>query len=465
MPNKLAALLCVAGSVALASCAPLPTHTTTPTITLRRGGSYQPPPDAVPAPVSIQAGNYDYSGMPRVILNGQVVAPADAIGFTIAQNALVLGQVPALPNPRPGRLHIVVPDHDRLLVLAPQALRNAQPATADWQVEILRAALHQEADATLRAQAFASGDVVEQNDTVWPDADGADYVLWFQVQSARPNNAGPWNGSWQLRRANGSTNLAVSSDPGAQWGPQRLLSFARSVQDSALALNGSPAALAAHIGPRGPGHPFSNGSGIVVDRQGHILTNNHVIANCADMRVNGSDNGIPVGARLIANDAKLDLALIQIGKPWPEYARFRDSQTLRPGESLVATGFPLTGLVSPEMAVTTGSLTTLSGMQGNADLFQFSAPVQPGNSGGPVLDSAGRVVGITDKVLNGLALAMLMGGTVPQNVNFAIKSDVARDYLANFGVRLDEAAGTPGEDAATVGETARRFTVKVSCWR
>ncbi len=469
IPTKLAALLCAAGIVGLAGCAPVGTarvNASPPVITLRSSG-YQPPPGTVPAPVSVQPGAYDFTGMPRISFNGNILPPVDALNFIIQRNALTLAGVTPVSNPRPGRLHIVLPDHDRLALLLPLVLRNAQPALTDWKIEELRIGLHELADATLRAQAFQSGDVVEQNDTAWPDGAGADYVLWFQVQPTGTNNAGLWTGSWQLRRANGAANLAVSIDPGTPPGPLRLLSFVRSVQDVAPSLSGN-AALATHaarIGARGPGRPVSNGSGIVIDRQGHIVTDNHVIAGCGDIRVNGPDNGVPVGARLVANNSKLDLALLQIGTPWPAYARFRDSQTLRPGETLVATGFPLTGIVSPEMAVTTGSLTTMSGMQGNANMFQFSAPVQPGNSGGPVLDSGSRVVGISESMLNGLGLAILTGGAVPQNVNFATKSDVARDYLAGLGVRLDELGAAAGQDAATVGEAARRFTVKVTCWR
>ena len=238
------------------------------------------------------------------------------------------------------------------------------------------------------------------------------------------------------------------------------------MREDVAALSGGPAPTA-RAAPRRSGHAVSSGSGIVIDAAGHVLTDSHVIANCPDIRVVKVAGGTPAGATLVANDVGLDLALLGTGEPASVHARFRDSQTLRPGEPLVATGFPLSGLASPEMAVTTGSLTALSGLQGNARLFQFSAPIQPGNSGGPVLDSSGRVVGLTTSVLGlNAVMAAAAGISLPQNVNFATKSDVARDYLTQISVRLDESsAGASGLDPATVADMARRFTAKVECWR
>ena len=465
MPTHCAALLCAAGILALTGCVPPPAVRPGISVNISTQHGYQPPPGAQPAPSSAQPGEYDYSGMVRVTFNGQPVSPTEALNLWNEQYALTVGQIAPVGSPLPGRLHIVIPDHDRLRLLALQRTRGVSGGAAEFHAELLRLELHEIADAMVRSGAFSTADVTEANDTAWPDAAGADDVLWYQVQSVRPNNAGPWVGSWQMRRANGAANMAVSFDPGTAPGPPRLLSFINSARQVSGALAGSPAGMTeSHAGVRRPGHPFSNGSGIVIDASGRVLTDNHVIANCTDVRVTSAAGGTPQGATLVANDPRLDLALLQTGQRWPAHARFRDSQTLRPGEPVVATGFPLTGLVSPEMAVTTGSLTALSGGQGNSKLMQFSAPIQPGNSGGPVLDGSGRVMGIAISELNGLALATLTGGALPQNVNFATKAEVARDYLAGIDVKLDERAGSARLDPAAVAELARGFTVKVECW-
>ncbi len=469
MPTRLAALLCAVGFVGLAGCVPMPVRPSGVSIAINTANAYRPPPGAMPAPTSAQPGDYDYGGIARLTRNGQPISPVDALRDMVAQNGLVLGQVTPVPKPVAARLHIVLPDHDRLRLLALQMTRGVQSGATEFQAEAQRLGLHQTADAVVRSQAFASADIAEQNDTIWPEAAGADYVLWFQVQSARPNNAGPWVGTWQVRRASGTSPLAASFDPGTPPGPPRLMSFVHSVQDDAATLSGAPAGAEGPLHARAArsGRPVSSGSGIFVDAAGHVLTDSHVIANCPDIRITEPASGTTVAATLVANDVKLDLAVLRTGRRAPIYARFRDSQTLRPGEPLVATGFPLSGLVSPEMAVTTGSLTALSGLQGNANLFQFSAPVQPGNSGGPVLDSSGRVAGITSSVLNfNGAVAAAAGISLPQNVNFATRSDVARDYLAGVSVTLSDVAGEPsGLDAASVADMARKFTTKVECWR
>jgi S1-C subfamily serine protease len=175
--------------------------------------------------------------------------------------------------------------------------------------------------------------------------------------------------------------------------------------------------------------------------------------------------GNSTGAELIATDTVNDLALIKTQHHWGGWARFRDSDGLKPGEPVVVTGFPLTGFVSPEMAVTTGSLTTLAGVRGDSRQIQFSAPVQPGNSGGPVLDDSGRVIGIATSILNSLVLAAATGGALPQNVNFAIKTDIAREFLAANQVTLETGRGRQALGAAGVGDVARRFTVKIECVR
>ena len=467
MPTRLAVLLCRAGILGLAGCAGLPAqHGPGVTITVSQSGNYRPPAGAVPAALSAQPGNYDYSGIVRIIDSGQVVAPADELNRLNLSYALLVGQIRPVANPTPARLHIVVPDHDRLRLLALQATRGVQNGVTEFRAEVQRLQLHETADAVVRSGAFTSADITEQNDTVWPDAAGADDVLWFEVQSARANNAGPWVGSWQLRQANGATPLAVSFDPGTAPGPKRFMSFISSVQDDAATLGGHPVSTPDLPRPHRSGHPVGQGSGIVIDTAGHVLTDSHVVAACPDIRVTTAGRTVPVGARLVANDVKLDLALLNTGEHTRVYARFRDSKTLRPGEPLVATGFPLGGVVSPEMAVTTGSLTTLSGLQGDPRTFQFSAPIQPGNSGGPVLDSSGRVAGIATSVLSGLAFATATGGPLLQNINFATKADVARDYLAGMKVSLDEHEGGPsGLDAASIGDAARGFTTKVECWR
>jgi hypothetical protein len=206
------------------------------------------------------------------------------------------------------------------------------------------------------------------------------------------------------------------------------------------------------------------GTGIVIDTQGYVLTDNHVVSACGGLRVTGTD-GASASAKLVAADAANDLALLQVSRHWSTSADFQASHGLRPGEPVVVTGFPLSGLVSQEMAVSTGSLTALGGLRGDIRQIQISAPVQSGNSGSPVMDERGHVIGVTSSVLNGMMVAMATGGAIPENVNFAIKTDVVRQFLETQRMPLQSGIARTPMSAASVADLARGFTVKIECMR
>ena len=143
---------------------------------------------------------------------------------------------------------------------------------------------------------------------------------------------------------------------------------------------------------------------------------------------------------------------------------------------MVAVGFPLPGLLASEANVTTGTVSALAGVGNDTRLLQMTVPVQPGNSGGPLLDLQGRVVGIVVGKLDALQVASVTGD-IPQNVNFAIKAGVAQSFLAASGVMYESDETVPGDrgayepepsmelSPATVGAQAKAFTVLVECWK
>ncbi len=92
--------------------------------------------------------------------------------------------------------------------------------------------------------------------------------------------------------------------------------------------------------------------------------------------------------------------------------------------------------------------------------------MQPGNSGGPLLDSSGNVIGIVVAKLNAARIAEMTDGDIPQNVNFAVKAGPAVDFLREQGVRPHMAAsGGPSKDAAAVGDIANPSTMYLQCFR
>jgi hypothetical protein len=144
--------------------------------------------------------------------------------------------------------------------------------------------------------------------------------------------------------------------------------------------------------PIGQAAEISTGSGVVIRAQGEILTNAHVVEGCQNITVKLASGISEVGV-LVASDEKNDVALVRlknVTNPLPSVAVFREGAPVRPGEAVVALGYPLSGLLSSEANVSVGNVSALAGLHDDSRYLQISAPVQPGNSGGPLLDASGH---------------------------------------------------------------------------
>lgn len=209
----------------------------------------------------------------------------------------------------------------------------------------------------------------------------------------------------------------------------------------------------------GTGRTLSTGTGFVV-AAGRALTNHHVIDECRGVRVRTAA-GAELPARVVASDRDRDLALLEVPENAGPPLAFRREGNLRRGEGVVTYGFPLAGLLSSGPTLTTGEISALAGLGDNQRQFQISAPVQPGNSGGPLLDMAGNVVGVIVSKLNAQRVAQRTGD-IPQNVNFAVKGSEALDFLRRNRVEPRLADGAP-RSAAEVGEVAHPSTLFIRC--
>ncbi len=130
------------------------------------------------------------------------------------------------------------------------------------------------------------------------------------------------------------------------------------------------------------------GTGFVISNSGHVVTNQHVVDGCVgDIQGNLSGEA-QIKLRLVSTDETNDLALLQAPNPFKEVATIRDKPT-HPGDSVVAIGYPFHGLLTSDFTVTTGIVSSLSGILNDTRYLQISAAIQPGNSGGPLLDSGG----------------------------------------------------------------------------
>lgn len=204
------------------------------------------------------------------------------------------------------------------------------------------------------------------------------------------------------------------------------------------------------------------GTAFVVSSQGHLLTNRHVVGNCQQVRLAGSDKPL----RVLPQDEANDLALLQMTDKPKAVAVFRATNDLRQGEDIAAYGYPLLGALAAGGNLSPGVVSALAGLGNNTSQIQITAPVQQGNSGGPVLDGKGQVVGVVVQKLNAVKVAKLTGD-VPQNVNFAINESTTRAFLDSnqVGYKTGNWWNVWQKDLTEIAEDARDYTVVVECWK
>jgi Trypsin-like peptidase domain len=205
----------------------------------------------------------------------------------------------------------------------------------------------------------------------------------------------------------------------------------------------------------------SIGSGVGIGSGGEVLTNAHVVENCDQITVRLS-SGVTAPATLIARDEKNALAVIRSRAPLPTIAVFRDG-SIRAGDTVIALRYPLSGLLASSAKLTVGNVSALAGLSDDTRYLQMTAAVQPGNSGGPLLDSSGHIAGIVTGKLDAALVARIFGD-IPQNVNFALKAEVARTFLNSNSISYSQMRSEASLSPSDVGDLARPFTVQIECF-
>lgn len=176
----------------------------------------------------------------------------------------------------------------------------------------------------------------------------------------------------------------------------------------------------------------SSGTGFAVTPDGWILTNAHVVQDCGRIEVKG--RGDAADPRI---DEINDLAVVKITASEPlKPLAFRELPT-RLGEDIVAVGYPLATLLADSVKITTGNVNALAGIHNDTRYIQISTPIQPGNSGGPVVDRNGYLLGIASATLSKKTADGI--GITAQNVNFAVRASVAELFMQSQGL-VDQAA-------------------------
>ena len=208
----------------------------------------------------------------------------------------------------------------------------------------------------------------------------------------------------------------------------------------------------------------SSGSGIIVSRNGHVLTNQHVVRECGTHEVI-DDADRKLKATLHAVDDARDLALLLVEERFAAAAPIRRDASPKLGEAVIVVGFPLVGVLGTRPTVGFGHISSTVGIRGNKNQMQISVPIQRGNSGGPVFDQSGNVIGIVVSKLDALKIAERVGD-LPQNVNFAIRGDVVRSFLEANNVVFTTAAGDSSRlENTEIASRGAATTVRVRCIR
>ncbi len=168
----------------------------------------------------------------------------------------------------------------------------------------------------------------------------------------------------------------------------------------------------------------SSGTGIVLDNQGNILTNNHVVEGAGSLSIRSPEDGREIPARIVGRSPCDDLAIIQARDPTPFVpATLGSVDDIKAGSQVYAVGFPGTpseGFGQTELSITGGLVSKLNAQfayYGLQNIIQTDTALNPGNSGGPLVDKTGRVVGINTLGFSAAGL---------ENVNYAIAIDDAK---------------------------------------
>jgi len=207
--------------------------------------------------------------------------------------------------------------------------------------------------------------------------------------------------------------------------------------------------------------PTGTGSGFFVDSSGHIVTNSHVVEGCDDLKVYDMTQS-EGGASVQTQDKRNDLALLLSDRRGLGNATLRANPPVEQGDMVIAAGFPLAGLLSAQVSITIGNVSALFGIHDDSTQLTITAPIQPGNSGGPLLDLSGNVVGVNFAMLDAAKLFEVVGA-LPQNVNFAINVETLKSFLSASAISYQERTSSVERKPSEIGRSAREFTVRISC--
>ena len=203
----------------------------------------------------------------------------------------------------------------------------------------------------------------------------------------------------------------------------------------------------------------SSGSGFFVNNNGYIVTNNHVVDKCKKIQVAYENK--KYDAKKYSFDLNNDISVLKTNINSNNFVKLKKNKN-NLGQEILAFGFPLSDLLANNLNMTSGDISALSGIQNDIRYVQISAPVQPGNSGGPLIDRNGDLAGIVSAKINAIAVARYTG-SLPENINFAIKTKNLIDHLEAHKIKFSYSDQKSNRNKSDIAKDAQKYTVKIIC--
>lgn len=209
----------------------------------------------------------------------------------------------------------------------------------------------------------------------------------------------------------------------------------------------------------------SSGSGFFISRSGHLLTNDHVIAGCRRVSVKPTQARAHLPATVIGADKPDDLAVLKYSGRTPAVAKFRKPINLGVGDKVAVIGHPLHGLVAIKPIFVTGRVRSFQDEKlKHWGRFAIDADIRRGNSGGPVIDERGFVIGVVSAKINTPAMFQRTG-EVMRDIGLIIRQDRVLRFLDRFGVAYTGDHRRPPLDDEALFGLAQAFVARIGCWR
>ena len=161
------------------------------------------------------------------------------------------------------------------------------------------------------------------------------------------------------------------------------------------------------------------GTGFAISPNGHIVTAFHVVQGASKIEACFKE-GKWVSATLLKHSKSNDVAILKIQNLTPTFLKLGNIKSVRQGDEVFTMGYPVANILGEEPKYTEGNISSLSGIGGESALLQITVPVQPGNSGGPLVNEKGEVVGLITSTA-AVTTFFAVTGTLPQNISWAIK--------------------------------------------